>query len=94
MTIKTVKHITTYYESNREFYILRDEQDNFWAIEDKFVNEDGSMKQEINGITGLRSNTAAEAIQKAHDRVIFQNLLAQGMTKEEALTKMFEEEEK
>ena len=92
MTVKTVKLITTYYEGEKAFYILRDEENHFWAIEDKYVDENGHMKQEINGITGLRSKTPAEAIQKAHERIAYQKLIAQGMDKEEAIIKVMKGE--
>ena len=92
MNIKNVKHITTYQEGERKFLILKDEQGKFWAIEEQFVDEQGKLTQEINGITGLRSNSAQEAIERAHQRIVYQGLIAQGYSMEEALDKLFEEE--
>lgn len=92
MKVNNTKKVTTYYESEREFIILQDEYNKFWAIEDKYIDDNGRLTQEINGITGLRSDTVAEAIEKAHQRIVYQGLIAQGYSMEEAFEKMFGDE--
>lgn len=64
-----MQHITTYFERDRKFYIMLDEHRRYWSIESIFVDNNGKLKDQINGLTGLLSETYEQVIKRTHDRI-------------------------
>ena len=78
-----MKLITTYTELNRTFYIVKNEA-GYWAIEDKYVDENGKLLKQFNGITGLRSDTVSECLSRTSTQIKVDYYISEGMTAAQA----------
>lgn len=85
-----MKHITDYTENDRTFIICQDSKNRFWAFEDCFV-KNGRLTKEFNGITGKMSKTLKETLERVQDQIRFDKYIANGMSNDEALLKVFME---
>ena len=81
--------ISTYHESGRTFLILKDEH-GYWGIESKYV-QNGKLTKQFNGISGHPGETAAEAIQLVSMRIRVDAMVAAGMDRLDAVTKVYEQ---
>lgn len=84
-----MKKITTYIESGRTFHICRDEN-GYWGIEDKHIDENGKLKVKLNGISGHLKDSVAECIQSISFQIKLDDLIAQGYDMNTAFQKMFQ----
>ena len=83
-----MKHITDYTENGRTFIICKDKNERFWAFEDKYV-KNGRLTKQFNGITGKASNSLENTLQLVHDAIVYDKLIASGVSSEDALKIIF-----
>ncbi len=51
----TTKHITTFHYKNETYEVVRDNDNYFWAFNEKDIDSNGRLKKEFNGLTGYRN---------------------------------------
>ena len=59
-----MRRITTVISGTGKYEICENEH-GFWAIEQRYIGGDGRLKQQINGVQGLRRDTFQEAVNSA-----------------------------
>ena len=72
----------------RTFTVVYD-QERYMAIEDKYIDENGCLKQELNGLQTCASKTLDECIRRMNERVRIDALEEAGYTMEEAMMMVF-----
>lgn len=85
-----MKKITTYHESGRMFYICKDEN-GYWGIENKYVDKNGRVKIALNGLNGHLHRTLEETLASVKNEIMVDKLMAAGMTSEQAIRYMIEQ---
>lgn len=87
-----MKRITTYIELGRTFEICKmtgaGERDGYWAFEDKYIDENGRLAKQFNGISGFHSETLKECIKRVSDQIKIDALVEAGMDVTEAAIKV------
>lgn len=63
----------------RKFIVAVDEQNRYWGIEEKAINEDGTLNQQINGLKGNMSDTAEQCVERCRQRIMVDSLVEQGI---------------
>ena len=81
--------VTTYIESGRTFYICKDEN-GYWGIEDKNIDENGKLAVKLNGISGHLKNSVADCIRSISFQIKLDDLLTQGYDLNSAFQKMWQ----
>ena len=59
-----MEKITTVVSGTGKYDICKNEY-GYWAIEHKYIGDDGCLKQKINGMQGLLQNTYEKAVEAA-----------------------------
>ena len=86
--MKTLTKITNYHEAGRKFTICEDNEGFYWAIEDKHIDADGRINTTINGLSGFRSETEEECIERLSNFIQVEALVASGMDRMDATIKV------
>lgn len=91
-----IRHISTYVEGGRTFYICKEIgsglADGYWAFEDKMLDENGCLARRVNGLEGHHRETLGETIQSVSCQVRFDAMLAAGVDRSEAMRTMYRRE--
>lgn len=77
-----MKHITTYIENNRTFEVFYAESGKgkgYWAVEDKYIDENGRLTKQLNGISGFHTQSAAETVKLVSDSIKVDAMCEQGI---------------
>ena len=83
-----MKLLTTLIYKNRKFYIVETENHLYLSIEDKYVDENGKLNKQLNGITMNANKYLPECIQETKMQVDVDELVANGMEINEAILKV------
>ena len=84
-----MRHVKTYRENGRTFWILQDEH-GYWGIEDKYI-ENGKLTREFNGISGCLCDTAEETIRVVSGRIRIDAMKEAGMSDDAILKALFDD---
>lgn len=80
-----MKKITTLYVREREFYIVQNADGFYLAIEDKYVDGFGCLKQALNGLQMHASKKLENCIETTKLVVEVDYLVSKGMERNEAM---------
>ena len=86
----TLTKVTMVYSEGRRFYILKDEEKRFWAVEDKYIQK-GKLTKELNGLSGMMSSDCDNTIQMVINLTKVEKFVSQGMDLIEAMKKVMNE---
>ena len=84
-----MRHVKTYRENGRTFWILQDEH-GYWGIEDKYI-ENGKLTREFNGISRCLCHTAEETIRVVSGRIRIDAMKEAGMSDDAILKSLFDD---
>jgi hypothetical protein len=74
---KKMIHVTTYMELGRTFEIAKNEH-GYWGFEDKYIDANGKLNKQFNGITGHLGKTLEETIRRVSLEIRQDDLISQG----------------
>ena len=80
-----MKQITTLFARDRKFYIVQNADGYYLAIEDIYVDADGKLNKQLNGITMKANKILAECLEEVRTQVEVDYLVANGMELMEAI---------
>ena len=80
-----MKNITTLFARNRKFYIVQNEEGFYLGIEDKYVDENGRLTKQLNGLQMKANKDLNWCIKGIKDHVEVEYLIEQGMDPMEAI---------
>ena len=87
-----MKRITTYIEAGRAFEICKatgeGKKDGYWAFEDKYIDENGRLTKDFNGISGFFTQSMEETIGLVSNCIKVDALVEAGMDRMEAAIKV------
>lgn len=86
--------VKKYIVRDREFTICKNAEGYYLAIEDKYINADGTINRELNGIQMCASKRLNECLGRCKDHVEIDYLISHGYSKAEAFAKMFNMEDR
>ena len=75
-----MKVITTVFERNQEFHIVKDEKGMYWGIKSDNI-KNGRLINELNGLSGHCSKTLQECIDSVKRQIELDYLVGQGIDK-------------
>lgn len=57
-----MKHIRTFTYKGETFEVIKDGDNYYWAFNEKFIDENGRLTKEFNGITGHRNDNLKDTL--------------------------------
>ncbi len=79
-----MKKITTLIARDRHFTIIQNDEGFYLAIEDKYIDANGCLKQALNGLQMHASKDLNMCLQCTKDEVDIDYLRSTGLSKDEA----------
>lgn len=89
--MKTI--VADYSVRNTHYVIVQDANKMFWAIDRKYINENGQLNVELNGITGHASMDLSETLKRAKQQADCNYYISLGLPRMEAICKALNIEE-
>ena len=80
--------IKNFVVRNRNFTVVKNEQDFYCAIEDKYIT-DGRLNRQLNGFQMYASKDLNDCLNTCKTQVEVEYLVSNGYTKAEAFAKVF-----
>lgn len=78
-----MKKITTVISENRTFIVARDER-GYWGIEDKYIDADGKLAVQLNGVSGFLHDKLQDTVNAIIFQTRFDALIKQGLSFQDA----------
>ena len=57
-----MKHVTTFNYKNNVYEVIKDNDGFYWAFNEKYIDEDGRLTKQFNGITGHRNDNVNDTL--------------------------------
>ena len=74
-----MKKITTLQARDRKFYIVKNDQGYYLAIENKYIDENGKLNTNLNGLQMNASKDLNECLKRTKDQIEVDFLVSNGM---------------